>query len=374
MRLLGVFGGIGSPAVNAYRAGHEVIGNIEPRSFAHVYDDYGRNTFLDNFTEAWLVKRIDEVPESEIKDVDVIFGHPKCGAYSNLINKTGQDRIDYAAQKSTEFLEFLRIVDLIRPKFAFFDNLPKSLEANPKSLYEEKLPDYDIFVEYVSNYYYGNSQFNRNRLFIIAAHKDLGYQFIPGEYHNDATLETTIDDLYARYDQLPNHDTHTLKGNSGRGKRVYQEEPMTWEQVKKTFEEKIDNKALHYYNEDGELKYHFGYMKAKYDKPTPTLIGTNPIIHPLTCLPLSIRERARIMGFPDDFIFYGTEFENDGTWSHNRNGNMIKQTGRCIPCEFPGFLIDQFDAFINDRPYICSGERLAKPNKYVEEACNEDLF
>ena len=65
----------------------------------------------------------------------------------------------------------------------------------------------------------------------------------------------------------------------------------------------------------------------------------------------------------------GTNFESDGTWVHNYNGNMIKQTGRCIPCEFPGFLIHQFDSFVKkNSQYTCSFQRLAKPNKYVDDA------
>ncbi|MCK5347112.1 MAG: DNA cytosine methyltransferase, partial [Candidatus Heimdallarchaeota archaeon] len=96
-------------------------------------------------------------------------------------------------------------------------------------------------------------------------------------------------------------------------------------------------------------------------------IGTHPLLHPRSCLPLSIRERARVMGFPDNFNFYGTKYENDGTWVHNRNATMIQQTGRCIPCEFPGFLIQQFNAFLNnDQSYICSMKRLTKEHKLIK--------
>ena len=368
MRLLGVYGGIGSPAVYGQIMGHKVVGNIEPRGFAHYFDDEGRNTFLENFPGAWLVKNYEEVPKSEFEDIDVIVGHPKCGTYSQLINKKGADRVAYQSRQSDDFLRFIGIVNLIKPKFAFFDNLPKSLQANPPQLYKNLLPDYDIAVEYVSNYHYGNVQKGRNRLFIIASRKDLEYMFMPGERPNNATLRTFIADLYGKENTIPNHDTHSTKARSNSGRRVYQDEPMTWEQVRLTFQNKSDNKALHYINKDGETKYHFGFRKGQFDKPAPTLIGTHPTVHPITNLPLSIRERARIMGFPDDFVFYGTKYEDDGTWLHNRNQTMIKQTGRCIPCEFPGFLIQQFDAFINMKDYRCSGKRLAPPNKYVTEA------
>jgi site-specific DNA-cytosine methylase len=198
--------------------------------------------------------------------------------------------------------------------------------------------------------------------------KELEYSFVPGEKENDATLRGTIEDLFKYQIRVPNHDIHSTVAKSNSGRRVFQDSVMTWAQVQQTFAEKQDNKALHYYNEAGEKKHHFGFRKPNYDKGSPTLIGTHPVIHPITNLPTSIRERARIQGFPDDFIFYGTVFEEDGTWVHNKNGRMIQQTGRCIPVEFPGFLIDQFQAFLsNDPGYSCSCRRLAKPNKYVDQ-------
>lgn len=370
MRILGVFGGIGSPMVGAVRAGHEIVGNIEPRSLAHKYDEEGRNTFLENFPGAWLVKSVDDIPPSELENIDIIAGHPKCGRYSNLINKTGAEREEYASKQSDEFLEFIRITNMVKPKFAFFDNLPKSLDANPPQLYRDLLPDYDITVEYVSNYFYGNSQTNRNRLFIIASLKELEYEFTPGEEPNDDTIMDAIADIS---DGTFNHDKHSLKAKSNSGRRIYQDDCMTWAQVKKTFDEKDDNHCLHYLASDNTIKYHFGFRRANAEKGCPTLIGTHPILHPETSIPLSIRERARVMGFPDDFNFYGTNYEEDGTWVHNRNNSMIQQTGRCIPCEFPKFLIDQFEAFIyNKTNYYCSCQRLAKPNKYVENHLSEE--
>jgi DNA (cytosine-5)-methyltransferase 1 len=377
MRILGVYAGIGSPMVKALRAGHQIIGNIEPRSFAHVYDDDGRNTFLENFPGSWLVHKIDEVPKSELQDIDIICGHPKCGRYSQLINKSGQERKEYAAKQSDEFLEFIRITNILKPKFTFFDNLPKSLEANPPSLYRDLLPDYNIQVEYISNYYYGNCQKNRNRLFIIASLKELEYTFVPGEMFNRSTLRNVIHDLENNYgfnDEgvLFNHNMHSLSAKSNSGRRVFQDGAMTWEQVRNVFRDKKDNKALHYINKDGEMKYHFGFRMADYDRGAPTLIGTHPVVNPVTYLPLSVRERARVQGFPDDFYFYGTNFEDDGTWVHNRNSTMIKQTGRCIPVEFPGFLIKQFEAFVTGDPnYMCSCRRIAKPNHFIETALSE---
>lgn len=367
MNILGVYAGIGSPMVRAKIDGHTIVGNIDPRSFVHYTDDKGRNTFDENFPGSFRVKKFEDML---IPHVDIICGHPKCGMYSQLINKSGEDRRKYAAQKSKEFEEFIRIVNIIKPKMAFFDNLPKSLAANPIQMYIDKLPDYHVHIEYVGNYHYGNCQKNRNRIFIIATLKELNFKFRPGEFENSAVLANVIGDIY-EYGDLgiyANNDQHSETAKSNSGRRVFQDDCMTWGQIKHVFETKEDNKALHYINKEGELKYHFGFRKAQWNKPAGTLIGTHPQLHPKTFLPMSIRERARIQGFPDNFIFYGTKFEDDGTWVHNKNGAMIQQTGRCIPCEFPRFLITQFNAHITGREFHCSGKRLTKLNKHVEVA------
>ena len=65
------------------------------------------------------------------------------------------------------------------------------------------------------------------------------------------------------------------------------------------------------------------------------LDGGSPTIHPpVRSLPLTIRERARIQGFPDDFVFYGEVTDDDFRWDHYKNNALIKQSGKCIPLQF----------------------------------------
>ena len=49
-----------------------------------------------------------------------------------------------------------------------------------------------------------------------------------------------------------------------------------------------------------------GFLKGHWDGPSHVLTGGNAILHHHRCDPYTIRERARIQGFPDDFTFYGT--------------------------------------------------------------------
>lgn len=366
---LGVNAGIGSPFVGARRQGFKVLGNVESRSFFYLYDDQGRNTFTTNFDaplqQDWIV------PEHE---VTVMAGLPKCGTYSNLVNLTGQDRQDLKTKKSSQLEPTLEYVAQVEPLFFFMDNLPKFLGANHISLFHDFLPDYDIHPALVSNAGYGNTQHHRTRLFIILSRKELNYEFIPNETHDRKVLRDVIMDLdgkHTKFNEIQ-HTTHTLYGSCKGGYRLLHDGPLEWHEARDIFKELDPGKPLYYpQKETGEIKHHFGYCKCDWDRSCRTLTGITPKIHPETCLPMSPRERARVMGFPDNFIFYGLDHEEDGTWRHHNNISLMRQTGNCIPCEFPTFLTNQFKlALKHPKKYkdYYTGRTSIKLNPLVEEA------
>jgi site-specific DNA-cytosine methylase len=373
LKAFGVYAGIGAPLVGAKHHGYKIIGNIDSRPYVNARDIEGRNTFEDNFPGAYLTKT---VPDKLPKNVTFIAGHPKCGSYSNLVNITGRAREKLQATKSVEFITTLEVVAKVKPLFFFMDNLPKFLSANHVSLFVDYLKDYDIFPEFVSNMGYGNCQHRRHRLFFIAARKDLGYVFIPGECTIKPTVKDIIGDLFTmdtKYSPIQ-HDTHLCSDDVGltlRGKGVYQKETMSWCQFRHYFQTKNNNKAMHYHADDGLIKYHFALDALNWTGGSRALTGNNPKVHPLTGLPLSTRERARIMGFPDSFVIRGIRHEPDGTWSHMKNSRVNWQTGKCIPCEFPAFMAGQIKEFLLDpsgyhKQY--SKIRTLKPHPLIVEA------
>ena len=369
MKAFGIYAGIGSPLIAARNAGFEIVGNFDSRSLAHYKDDEGRNTFIENFPGASLYKKW-EYDILNLQDIDLLCGHPKCGNYSGLINKTGAERVEHSQRRSDQFDMFITAIAQIKPKFFFIDNLPKSLIGNPISRFSHYLPEYDLFPEFVSNFHYGNPQKNRNRYFIIGARRELNFVFRPGEQPNEdnKTVFDCLKDLEKNWGEVPNHDQHSKTAKSNSGRRFFHDDVMTWGEIIYFFQTE-KHKALAYrQKETGEIKYHFGFRPMHWARPAPTLIGTHPQLHPGTFLPPSIRERARLMGFPDDFIFYGTKYEDDRTWIHNRNTNMIQQTGRAIPIQFPTYLCEQFAAHLQGKIFDTSNQRMIKPNVLVTEA------
>lgn len=368
MKALGMISGIGSMLIGAKQQGYEILGNIEWRPYYHT------GTFENNFLGSFMCNNLKELsPETieECKDVDVILGHTECGNFSNLrANK------DNMIDDKGDIPEFIEAIQLFKPKFFVMDNLPKSLISANWQYYQDHLPEYEFHFEWINNYGYGNIQKNRKRLFVIGARRELGFYFIPGEFeHNTTILERLgdIDPLCENHEYL---DLDVKYNGWGRyqfdpsyiGKGV-EENRITLRQFQEFIKDYPNNLNFAYYNKKGEQKYKIGFSKIDVNRHALVLSGGGACydnhFRSDTLFPFTIRERARIQGCPDDFIFYPMGItETVKEYSH-----LIKQTGKFMPVEFCTFITGQIKDFLEgtrkDSDY--TQQRLINPNKYVDE-------
>jgi site-specific DNA-cytosine methylase len=316
--------GIGSMLIGARTVGFNVLGNVEWRRYYHATDDEGRNTFTENFPDAFFVKTIDDIPlRSCMPQIDLLMGHPECGNFSQLSN-ANPTRLQKLAD-AADIPLFVDNVAALKPRFFVMDDLPKSLGAFPMDEYMKRLPDYDLFPEWISNYHYGNPQKNRKRMFMIGALKEERFTFVPGERNYDMTVGHVLADIAGKYDgSIENHYRHVLNRKCGKAKH------MT------------------------------GHSHV--------LDGGSPAINPVTCVPFTLRERLRIQGAPDTFVLYGEVLESNGRWDHYRNIHLVKQTGKFMPVQFCVYVAEQIRAHIDGRKFTCSRDRLISQNQFVTDA------
>lgn len=378
LKAIGFTSGIGSMLIGARDAGFGVLGNIEWRDYYRLIDEQGRNTFTQNFRGAFFARGfrdLDPFVEHDLRSVkiDLAMGHPECGKYS-LLNSANKNA---SSQKKDagDIPLFLEYVADLKPRYFVMDDLPQSFMALPMSQYHEILPDYDLFPEWISNYHYGNPQKHRKRMFMIGSLRSEGYAFVPGEKEewDNWTVRERIEDIEGAYGSLPNHDQHTVEGYSSRFINMrYRGDRPTWGEVQEYFKEhQKEGQNFTYFGPGGEgdKKVRPSLIRVKYDHPSPVLTGGNPMMHSKICLPLSIRERARIQGFPDDFVFYGTKFGEDGRWEHNNHNMwMVKQTGKAMPIEFNRFVSKQIASHIKGQKVKASNERFLKPDPHISAA------
>ncbi len=364
---IGITCGIGSMLIGAKKAGFDVLGNVEWRKYYHIADDKGRNTFKKNFPGAVMKYNVNELTEDELSmftNVDLAMGHPECGCFSQL-NPNKE-----AVHDAADIPLFVDLIAQFRPRYFVMDDLPKSFIAFPMKEYWERLPDYDLFPEWVSNYHYGNPQKQRRRMFMIGALKSERFVFRPGEFDHDLTVEKVIGDLYDREEEVPNHEHHNQQALCAKALHLhYHGHRATWEELAEYVNENRPGQTISYHKADGTIGTRIGTYKGHWDGHAHVMTGGLSALHPLRGNPFSIRERARIQGFPDSFKFYGTVLEEDGQWEHDRNMHMIKQTGKAMPIQFNLFVARQIKAHIEGRPFKeATGERLISPSSYINEA------
>lgn len=380
LRAVGITCGIGSMLVGAKMAGYKVLGNIEWRGYYHAKDKEGRSTFTSNFPGAWMVKSIDDLPTDilgDVSGVDLALGHPECGAWSQM--QGCNNFRDQATRRSNpsspcDIPLFTELVSRIRPRYFAMDDLPKSLGAYTMEDYSKALPDYDLFPEWISNYHYGNIQKQRKRMFMIGSLKSERWAFVPGEEEHGLTLSDVIGDLpvFPEAGEIPNHDPHNETEECGRG--LHMRHPWhrpTWGEMRKWFEAVGEGQSFRYYSPhspEGETKVKPGWYKQYWNGTCAVLDGGSGHMHPKRNLPFTIRERARIQGFPDSFVFYGTRLNEDGEWIHERNMDIVKQTGKAMPIQFNRYVARQVKASIDGRKFEPSRSRLITPNEYVTAA------
>lgn len=339
LKVIGITSGIGSLQYGAKQAGFEVLHSHEWREYYH-NGTYEKNYKKEN-TRSYEV-------DNRFVGVDLVVSHPECGNYSNLY--TGANRANRESDPG-DIYKFIDLASKYQPGFFLVDNLPKSLQAVTPDEWALKFKDYHIQFEMVSNWGYGNVQKNRNRLFIIGSHKDFKFHFTPGEKKHDLLLQDAIENIA---DDTPNHIKMKL-GDTTQWS-AYQaglsgDRKLTLKELQPWLQSARRRSNMPYYNKQGELKSKPGYSVVDRDHYSPVLTGGGGLYdnHWIEdekgyIRPLTIRERLRIQGFADDFVVTPTEFE----FNSKEHQSLIKQTGKCMPVQFPTYFAKQVSDFLKN--------------------------
>lgn len=367
MKALGMISGIGSMLIGAKEQGYEIVGNIEWRKY------YWTGTFERNFPGAFMVHTVkDLTPEQAeaCKGVDLLIGHTECGNFSVL--NTQFRRVGHFS----DIPQFVEAIQMFGPKTFAMDNLAPSLREFTPKWWHNMLPEYDIFFQWVGNWNYGNPQANRRRLFVIGARKELGFYFVPGERpgHRTDKLGKRIADIP---EDVPNNGTlkdddwaepfcrymfdRDLSPEEGK-------EHMTFAEFREAVKDIPAGQTFTIYNKSGKAMPKIGYRKVPLNKYAPLLHARPASFREDNCQPFTIRERARIQGCPDWFVFV-PEDARPGTPEYTK---LIVQTGKFMPVEFCTYLTGYIKWFLEgnvpEHYPASTHQRCLHPNDEVNNA------
>lgn len=254
----------------------------------------------------------------------MVCGGPPCQPFS-----TAGKRLGINDPRGSLFMDFIRMIDYIRPRFFVMENV-KGIVSSPLkhvSVKEREKDDPEqqlgtvldvILSEFDKLGYktvygvldavnYGVPQFRER--FVLIGSRDNEDIFLPMPTHfqmhqNSEYRWKTVGEVIKDLENNPGEYT-SLSGE--RKKYIHMvPEGGNWRDLP----EEIIPVAMGGAYQSGGGKVGF-YRRLSYNQPAPT-ITTSPaqkatmLCHPTQDRPLSIKEYARIQQFPDDWIFKGT--------------------------------------------------------------------
>lgn len=304
-----LFAGAGGLSLGFDNAGFKNLFSVE---FIKTYAE----TYEKNFPKhKMIVDDIKNIDNDKIKQlignnsVDIIVGGPPCQGFS-IAGKIGRNFID--DDRNRLFKEFVRFVDLLKPKMFIMENVSAMERHNNgktiKEISEEfKKCGYDIKYKVLLASEYSVPQ-ERRRIFIVGTKFKNSFQF-PEKSSTMVTVEDAIKDLprleSGECSSIPNHNA-MKHSKQMLEKMSYIKDGGDRNDIPEDIRPKSGDPRK--------------YIRYNSKKPSFCITGDmRKVFHYSQNRALTCRELARIQTFPDSFIFYGN------------SGQIQQQIGNAVP-------------------------------------------
>lgn len=313
MKVISLFSGCGGLDLGFKKAGFEIPA-------ANEFDKTIWETFIINHPDTKLIKGdIRNLKERDFPDeIDGIIGGPPCQSWSEAGSLRGIDD-----ERGQLFFDYIRILRSKQPKFFLAENVSGMLSnrhseavQNIISLFEEC--GYNVTVTLINAKNYGVPQ-ERKRIFYIGFKKDLGIDFVfphgsTEKDENKITLRDTIWDLQKTAVPAADKNRHNLNAVNNNEYFVGAYSPifMSRNRVKAWDEQAFTVQAS---GRQCQLHPQAPKMVKAGKNDFRFVLGKEHLYRRMT-----IREVARIQGFPDDFQFI-----------YSNINNAYKMIGNAVP-------------------------------------------
>lgn len=292
-KILSLFSGCGGLDLGFVKEGFEVV-------WANDIFHEACETYRRNFGSHIFEGSITDIDFNDTPDCDVITGGFPCQDFSMIWKRGG-----LATDRGNLYKHFVRAVSTKQPKVFVAENVKGLLTANKGQAIKQIVKDfqsvtplgYRIYVNLFNFAHYGVPQL-RERVLIIGIRNDINYEFVkPKPTHNESNYVTTGQAL-KDVEKVSHNNEHI--NIMERTKKIISLIPEggNFTSIPKDSPYYVKGMISHV------------YRRLNRNRPSTTIIagggGGTWGYHFEEPRPLTNRERARLFGFPDDFVFEGT--------------------------------------------------------------------
>lgn len=326
MKLISLFSGAGGLDLGFEKAGFEIVA-------ANEFDKTIWDTYEKNHSVRLLKGDISNIESDAFPECDGIIGGPPCQSWSEAGSLRGIND-----PRGQLFYQYIRILKDKKPKFFLAENVKGMMAkrhsdavTNIISQFEEA--GYDVFVKLLNAADYGVAQ-DRKRVFYIGFRKDLNIDFeFPTPFDEKKCLRDIIFDL--KDTAIPALEKNKTNGTNckvlnheyftGAYSTIFmsRNRVRSWEEPAFTVQASGRQCQLH---PQAPKMVKYGKNDCRFVQGEEKLYRR-----------LSVREAARVQGFPDDFEFIYTSL-NDG----------YKMIGNAVPINLAYVLAMQIKKYVGD--------------------------
>jgi len=293
INVVSLFSGCGGIDLGFAQAGFLIL-------WANDIDQKACETYERNLGKHVVCGDIQEIDYSTIPDADLILGGFPCQDFSMIWKRGG-----ITTERGNLYRNFVNLVSLKEPLMFIAENVKGLMTANQGKAIKQIIEDFSATGRYgyvtkphlVNFADYGTPQL-RKRVLIIGIRKDINCTFdLPSPTHQIKNYVSSSQALDGVEKVKHNNEHQNIKCSTV--------EKLKLIPAGGNFTD-IPKDSPHYVK--GMISH--VYRRLDPDKPSTTIIaaggGGTWGYHYSEPRPLTNRERARLFGYPDDFIFEGT--------------------------------------------------------------------
>lgn len=334
-KVIDLFAGVGGMSLGFEMAGFDVVlANEYDKDIADAYKKNHKTTEMINEDITKLDLQLVFAPY--VGKIDVIIGGPPCQGFS----QKGQRKTIHD-ERNFLFKYYVKVVDLIRPKYFVMENVPNLLTAE-KGYFRKEIEDLFSNMGYVLDagvlnaVDYGVPQNRRRAVIIGKKTKNKKVELLPKPIGKKVTIWEAISDLAylnsgegdeiqdykleekSEYQKWMRMDSRKLMNHKATNHSKLALERLALvppEQGKECLPEEHLTKSI----------YSGTWCRMQKDDVSVTITtrfdtpSSGRFTHPYLNRAITVREAARIQSFPDTFEFAGPKV------------SQMKQVGNAVP-------------------------------------------